>query len=99
MTGGGREASTVYVVVENIELRDRPGLPPVERLIGTYPTAAEALDVGRKLWGDYTESGRLDYAWWVVRREGSTLAEWIADSRSSKEFVVDLRSGQLVELP
>ncbi len=89
----------MYEVVENIELRDRPGLPPTSRLVGSYVNAAEALEVGRRLWREYAESGRLDYAWWTVKKEGSSVAEWIADSRSSKEFALDIRSGQLVEIP
>jgi hypothetical protein len=34
----------------------------------------------------------------VVRKKGATLAEFIADSKSAKEFVLDIRSGQLVEV-
>jgi hypothetical protein len=38
------------------------------------------------------------YAWWVVRQQGAQLAHFIADSKSDKEFVLDLTSGQLVEV-
>ena len=38
------------------------------------------------------------YAWWVVRQQGAKLAHFIADSKSDKEFVLDLTSGQLIEV-
>jgi hypothetical protein len=43
--------------------------------------------------GDETE-----YAWWLVRENGARLANFIADSNSDKEFVLDLTSGELVEI-
>jgi hypothetical protein len=33
-----------------------------------------------------------------VRKTGARLAEFIADSTSNKEFVLDLSSGELVEV-
>jgi hypothetical protein len=44
------------------------------------------------------EEGSTDYAWWIVRKSGATIAEYIADSKSNKEFVLDITSGQLVEV-
>jgi hypothetical protein len=52
----------------------------------------------REARGKFLESGADDYSWWVVRKKGATLAEFIADSKSAKEFVLDIRSGQLVEV-
>ncbi len=43
-------------------------------------------------------AGRDGYAWWVVREQGARLANWISDSRSDKEFALDLTSGELVEV-
>jgi hypothetical protein len=36
--------------------------------------------------------------WWVVRVPGERLAQFIADSKSDKEFILDLATGQLVEV-
>jgi predicted nicotinamide N-methyase len=44
------------------------------------------------------ESGREDYAWWIVRQPGARLARWIADNHTGKEYVLDLTSGELVEV-
>jgi hypothetical protein len=44
------------------------------------------------------ETGSEDYVWWVVREPGQRLAQFIADSKSDKEFVLDLATGQLVEV-
>lgn len=88
----------MYEVVEHMERRDRPGMAPESRLLGKFATAADALVQGRVAWKAFESSGSDDYVWWVVKREGAELAEWIADSRSSKEYVVDLTSGQLVEI-
>jgi len=87
----------MFEAVEQIELRDRPGAPPELRLLGTYATEDEAIEVARAVRREFRESGRHDYAWWTVRQAGMTVANWIADASSSKEFVLDLRSGELVE--
>jgi hypothetical protein len=34
----------------------------------------------------------------VVRQPGARLAQFISDSRSAKEFVLDLSTGQLIEV-
>lgn len=86
-----------FETVENIELRDRPGSPVEERILGMPETEAEAIELGRAARQAFLESGRHDYAWWIVREPGMTLARWIADSTSSKEFALDLTSGVLVE--
>lgn len=86
-----------YEAVENIEPRDRPGAPPEARVLGTRNSEDEAIAVAREARESFLQSGRLDYAWWIVREPGMTLARWIADSTSEKEFVLDLRSGELVE--
>lgn len=73
-----------------------PGQPIVEEKLGTYTAEEDALEVARSAMGQYVASEGVDYVWWIVRNEGSTLARWIADSRDQQEFVLDLRSGQLV---
>jgi hypothetical protein len=86
-----------FEVVESIDLRDRPGAPIEERVKGPFQTEDDAIGAARTLRGEFMATGRPDYAWWVVRQEGATLARWIADSQSEKEFVLDLRTGSLVE--
>jgi hypothetical protein len=44
-------------------------------------------------------TGKHGYAWWIVREQGARLANWISDSRSDREFALDLTSGELVEVP
>jgi len=88
----------IYEAVEFIE-EEYHGVPagiPTERLLGTFSTDAEAIAAGRAARDEYD---RDDYAWWVVRREGERIALWIADSRSGREFMLDLTSNELVELP
>lgn len=71
---------------------------PIERLLGTFETEAQAIDAGRFARYEYQQAGRDDYVWWIVRQPGAKLAQWIADSRNDKEFVLDITSGQLVEV-
>ncbi|MDX1448171.1 MAG: hypothetical protein R3246_03825 [Acidimicrobiia bacterium] len=86
-----------YEAVEHIEHRDRPGQPPELRILTTAEVEDDAIAVARTARDAFLSEGRLDYAWWIVRQPGETLARWIADSSSTKEFVLDLRSGELVE--
>lgn len=88
----------MYEVVEFTEVRALPGTPPVQRLLGNFALAQDALEQGRAAWRATLEVGTDDYVWWVVKRQGAELAEWIADSRSAKEYVVDVRTGQLIQL-
>ncbi|HSJ29475.1 MAG TPA: hypothetical protein VLB67_14805 [Acidimicrobiia bacterium] len=87
----------LYEAVENVELRDRPGAPLEERVLGTVASEEAAIELCREARQAFVEAGRHDYGWWIVREPGMTLARWIADSSTSKEFVLDLRSGELVE--
>ena len=88
----------VFEVVESIDPRDRPGAPVQERELGVFEDENEAIEVGRGARDAFAATGNDDYAWWVVREQGATLARWIADSQSDKEFVLDLRTGSLVEV-
>jgi hypothetical protein len=87
----------VFEAVQNIDFRDRPGAPIEETHIGTFDKEAEALEAARSARDEFMEANRPDFAWWIVRPVGARLAHWIADSSSPKEYVLDLRSGQLVE--
>lgn len=74
------------------------GEVPEETVLGDFDDELDAVAVVRSARLDFTTSGRHEYAWWIVRKPGEPLANFIADSKSDKEFVLDLRSGELVEL-
>lgn len=88
----------IYEVVESIDPKDRPGAPIQEQQLGVFEDEDQAIEVARAARDAFAATGKDDYAWWIVRQEGATLARWIADSRSTKEFVLDLRTGSLVEV-
>ena len=91
-----------YEVVEFIELAFQPGRstpPPAESILGTFENEEEAVAVAREARdGFIRENGIRRDAWWLVRQHGSQLATWIADASSDREFVLDLRTGELIEL-
>ena len=93
----------MFEAVEFIELTFQPGRPapaPKETVIGTFESEEEAIEHARKARAVFRNgSGSTRYAWWVVRQPGSALAQWIADSTTDREFVLDLRTGQLIEVP
>lgn len=88
----------MFEAVESIEYRDRPGMNPVETVLGCFVDEAGARAAARAARAAFLKDQTRDYAWWTVRQAGARLARWIADSRAEKEFVLDLRSGELVEL-
>ncbi len=84
---------------EAVQFTERAGaFEPVETILGEFPDEASAVETARKARQAFVESGSQSYAWWIVRRKGARLAEFIADSKTDKEFVLDLTSGQLVEV-
>jgi hypothetical protein len=86
----------MFEAVEFIELRHQP--EPTERLVGEFPDEMDAVAAARSAKADFMAAGSNDYAWWMVRKSGARLAQFIADSKSDKEFVLDLTTGQLVEV-
>ena len=88
----------LFEVMQFTDLKHPPGQPIIEEQLGAYATETDAVEVARVAMRDYVAAEGEDYVWWIVRSEGSTLARWIADSRDQQEFVLDLRSGQLVPL-
>ena len=88
----------MFEAVEFVERKDTPGAPVEERILGQFETEGDAVIEARAAREAFLLVGSDDYAWWTVRQRGARLARWIADSRSDKEFVLDLRSGQLVEV-
>lgn len=83
--------------IQSIDSRERPGSPIQETNLGVFDNESDAVEVARQARQEFFDSGSEDFAWWIVRPVGAKLAHWIADSNSDKEFVLDLRSGQLVE--
>jgi hypothetical protein len=84
---------------EAVEYVEGSGSAIEERLIGVFPSESAAVDAARRRRLDHGGTGDpIRYVWWIVRRPGARVAEWIADSRSEREFVLDLRSGRLVEV-
>jgi hypothetical protein len=86
----------MFEAVEFIEVRDR--VEPDQRVLGQYPDEMGAVDAVRQAKTIFVESGAEDFAWWVVRQPGARLAQFISDSKSNKEFVLDLTTGQLIEV-
>lgn len=86
----------MFEAVEFVEVDDRA--EPVEKVIAEYPSEGEAVTAVRTAKKAFMGTGSSDYAWWIVRKTGASLAEFIADSKSNKEFVLDITSGQLVEV-
>lgn len=86
----------MYEAVQFEELQK--GAQPVETVLGSSKDELEAIALARDAMGRFVESGSTDYAWWIVREQGADLANFIVDSKSRKEFVVDLRSGTLTEV-
>ena len=91
----------MFTATEYREPALEPGMAyqgPIETLIGTFTDEREAIEAARDLWKDYRQSDSHDVAWWIVRKQGEGLARWIAESRSSVERVLDLRTNELVEV-
>lgn len=88
----------MYEAVQNVEFADRRGQSPEETILGVFETEDQAVEVARRARDTFEEEYPKDVGWWIVRRQGEHLATWIADSRSTKEYVLDLRSGELIEL-
>jgi hypothetical protein len=90
-----------YTATEFREPALEPGMSyegPIETLIGTYTDEVDAVAAARNRWKEFRVSDSRDVAWWIVRRQGEGLARWIAESRSSVERVLDLRTNELVEV-
>jgi hypothetical protein len=86
----------MFEAVQYIDRKADVTAPPEETILGEFADESHAVEVARAARDAFRESE--DYAWWLVRQSGARLARWIADSRSDKEFVLDLTSGELVEV-
>ncbi|MDR9450512.1 MAG: hypothetical protein RI637_04770 [Acidimicrobiia bacterium] len=91
----------MFQAVRYVEEEIRPGRvapPPTVSMIGHYTTEAAAVKAARRSMAEFLQSGRPEYAWWIVRQDDAQLANWIADSRTRREFMVDLTTSKLVEV-
>lgn len=86
----------MFEAVQFVEAR--AGADPRETVLGEFDNEAAAVEAARAARASLLGDGSDDYAWWIVREKGARLANFIADSKSDKEFVLDLRSGQLTEV-
>ncbi len=92
----------MYEAVEFIEEEVVPGRSapiPTENVLGAFASETDAVDRAWAARLGFMSSDKGGYAWWVVREQGARLANWISDSRSDREFVLDLTSGELIEVP
>lgn len=84
----------MFEAVEFIE----DGADVSEHVLGAFSDEHQAMARARVARSAHLSGGREGYAWWVVREQGATLARWIADSRSDREFELDLTTGELNEV-
>ncbi|MDH3260685.1 MAG: hypothetical protein OEM84_06885 [Acidimicrobiia bacterium] len=84
--------------VEEEAIPGRIAPVPTEFEIGRYSSEHLAVAAARASMAEFFASRRPEYAWWIVRQDGQQLANWIADSRTGREFVVDLTTSRLVEV-
>lgn len=99
---GSSSEATMFEAVEFIEEEVAPGRPapnPTENILGAFEVEADAVTRARAARVGFMNADRGVYAWWIVRDQGARLANWIADSRSDREFALDLTSGELIEVP
>lgn len=92
----------MFEAVEFIEEEVVPGRTapiPSEIILGTFEVEDDAVKRARAARAGFMSSDTRGYGWWVVREQGARLANWISDSRSDREFALDLTSGELVEVP
>lgn len=85
----------MFEAVQFVELSGEPG----ETMLGEFEEELDAVESARGARTQFSTTGSKDYVWWIVRKKGARLANFIADSKSDKEFVLDLSSGELVEVP
>jgi len=86
----------MFEAVQFIEVR--AGADPQEFVLGEFQDEIDAVAAARTAKMEFIGTGSEAFAWWIVREDGAELANFIADSKSPREFVLDLTSGQLIEI-
>lgn len=86
----------MFEAVQYVDVRGEP--EPQATLLGETDSWDAAVAMARQARIEFLAPGSDEYAWWVVKEQGAELAQFIADSKSDKEFVLDLTSGELVEV-
>lgn len=88
-----------FEVVEFTESTPQPGHPFLgtqQRVLATFESEAEAIELARSEWHSGQASGTRDVMWWIVRVPGEELCRWIADRGSNEEQILDLTTNTLV---
>ena len=91
--------SATFEVVEFCEPALEPGQPfpgTSETVLGTFEDEVDAVKVGRTAWLAFRDAPTNDVMWWLVRKQGESMALWIADGHSGVERVLDLTTNELV---
>ena len=86
----------MFEAIQFIEYRSQS--EPEETRLGEFEVEMDAVESARDARRKFMTGDETEYAWWLVRENGARLANFIADSNSDKEFVLDLTSGELVEI-
>ncbi len=79
---------------EAVQFVNRTALGPavVEDRLGEFDHLDDAIAAARSAWTDFQPTPNRPEAWWVVRSPGSLRVDWIAESGSKEERMIDLRS-------
>lgn len=91
------KVETMFEAVACFEIWQGGEIRVGETVLATTEDLSDAVAAARVAREEYIGGSETGYAYWLVRKPGATLAAWIADSRSSKEFTLDLTTGELVE--
>lgn len=87
-----RPAGPVYELVEFRYRKVNLGAEQVvEKLLGCYADAYEAIKAGEKVREAFMLNPPNQDTWWIVRQPGRIQGVWIADSRSKEARKIDLR--------
>lgn len=89
---GGR-----YEAVQFVSRVAHIGPAVTEHKIGEFDSMEAAIEAARSAREAFSPSIYEPDAWWVVRKPGNLRAEWVAESGSPQERVIDLRSDRLAE--
>jgi hypothetical protein len=81
-----------YEAVQFVNRRAHLGPAVIEDQLGEFDQLEDAIAAARSAWTDFKPTPNRPEAWWVVRAPGSLRVDWIAESGSTQERVIDLRS-------
>ena len=79
-----RRLEATYEAVQFIEPRGAP--EPEETILGEEAEEMDAVALARMARNDFMTNEADEYAWWIVRKPGARLANFIADTKSDKKI-------------